>query len=87
MPTLTNPILRGFFHDTDTYFARALLESGHAEAAARHLDYRHRILPVAFETVRSLGRSGALYPWQTDMNGRGYPHDVPVNGAIIAVEA
>lgn len=81
------PYWIGCFHDTDTYFARALLESGHGDQAARHLAYRHRILPVALETARSLGRSGALYPWQTDMNGRGYPHDVPVNGAIIAVEA
>lgn len=81
------PYWIGCFHDTDTYFARTLLESGHGDQAARHLAYRHRILPVAFETARSLGRSGALYPWQTDMNGCGYPHDVPVNGAIIAVEA
>ncbi len=87
---LSRPMLPywfGCFHDTDTYFCRALLESGHAEQAARHLAYRHRGLAEARAMAGRLGRSGALYPWQTDMNGRGEPHDVPVNGAILAVEA
>lgn len=87
---LSRPMLPywfGCFHDTDTYFCRALLESGRGEQAERHLRYRHRGLGEAQAMARREGRSGALYPWQTDMNGCGEAHDVPVNGAILAVEA
>ena len=87
---LSRPMLPywfGCFHDTDTYFCRALLESGRGEQAERHLRYRHRGLGEARAMAKREGRSGALYPWQTDMNGRGEAHDVPVNGAILAVEA
>lgn len=81
------PYWFGCFHDTDTYFCRALLESGHAAEAARHLAYRHRGLVPARALAREQGRSGALYPWQCDARGVGPAHDVPVNGAIIACEA
>jgi hypothetical protein len=87
---LSRPMLPywfGCFHDTDTYFCRALLESGRTEQAAQHLAYRHRGLGEARAMAQRLGRSGALYPWQTDARGRGDTHDVPVNGAILAVEA
>lgn len=81
------PYWHGCFHDTDTYFCRALLETGHFDEAGRHLSYRHRHLPVAREVAKRAGRSGALYPWQTDVRGQGGVHDVPINGAIIACEA
>lgn len=87
---LSRPMLPywvGCFHDTDTYYCRALLESGRGDQAARHLRYRHRGLAIARELAKDAGRSGALYPWQTDAVGRGEAHDVPVNGAILAVEA
>jgi hypothetical protein len=87
---LSRPMLPywfGCFHDTDTYFCRALLESGRTEQAAQHLAYRHRGLGEARAMAQRLGRSGAFYPWQTDARGRGDTHDVPVNGAILAVEA
>ncbi|HEX8371567.1 MAG TPA: hypothetical protein VF585_02210 [Chthoniobacterales bacterium] len=81
------PYWYGCFHDTDTYFCRALLDTGHFDEAALHLAYRHRGLPIARDVARRAGRSGALYPWQTDVNGNGTTHDVPVNGAILACEA
>lgn len=81
------PYWRGCFHDTDTYFCRPLLDTGHMKEAAQHIAFRHRTLPAAREVARSIGRSGALYPWQTDMNGSGDTLEVPVNSAIIACEA
>jgi len=82
------PYWPGCFHDTDTYFCRALLEAGHANLAAHHLRYRARILPAAMERAARIGRSGALYSWATDSRGRGLgSSDVPMNGAIIACEA
>ncbi len=87
---LSRPMLPywfGCFHDTDTYYCRALLESGRGDQAQRHLRYRHRGLVEARALARRLKRSGAMYPWQTDMHGRGEAYDVPMNAAIIAVEA
>ncbi|MEX0324938.1 MAG: hypothetical protein AB3N33_02495 [Puniceicoccaceae bacterium] len=81
------PYWHGCFHDTDTYFARPLLETGHFAEANRHLRYRHRTLPRAIELAEGQNRSGAWYPWQTDHRGDGELIDVPINTAIIAVEA
>ena len=81
------PYWYGCFHDTDTYFCRPLLETGHAEEAALHLNFRHRTLGGAKELARAHERSGALYPWQGDPLGKGEFGDVPINSAIIAIEA
>ncbi|MCD8483318.1 MAG: hypothetical protein LR015_12050, partial [Verrucomicrobia bacterium] len=81
------PYWYGCFHDTDTYFCRALLESGRAGQAQSHLRYRFDGLQHAMRLAADASRSGALYPWQTDSKGHGQVHDVPMNSAIIAVEA
>lgn len=87
---LSKPMLPywfGCFHDTDTYFCRPLLETGHFEEAQRHLDYRHRSLAPARLFAARENRSGALYPWQADSSGRGPSGEIPMNSAIIACEA
>ena len=81
------PHWTGCFHDTDTYFCRPLLETGRADDAFPHLDYRHRNLQEAKNIAAAKGYPGALYPWQSDMNGRGAAHPCIVNSAIIACEA
>ena len=81
------PYWFGCFHDTDTYFCRPLLETGHFEEARRHLDYRHRSLATARNLASKQNRSGALYPWQTDLSGHGPTLEIPINSAIIACEA
>ena len=81
------PHWNGCFHDTDTYFCRPLLESGRAMDAFPHLAYRHRYLDEAKRIAASQELPGALYPWQSDMNGKGAAQPCPVNSAIIACEA
>ena len=81
------PYWYGCFHDTDTYFCRPLLETGHFETAARHLAFRHRTLATAGRAARSAERSGALFPWQADPEGQGEAADIPLASAIIACEA
>jgi hypothetical protein len=81
------PYWLGCFHDTDTYFCRPLLETGRFAGPARHLAYRHRTLAAARAAAASQGLPGALYPWQTDPDGRGETDLVPINAAIIACEA
>jgi hypothetical protein len=81
------PYWHGCFHDTDTYFARPMLETGHFAEARRHLDFRLRTLDSAKQAASRHNRSGALYPWQADPKGNGEIIDVPMNNAIIAVEA
>jgi hypothetical protein len=77
----------GCFHDTDTYFCRPLLERGHFAAAGRHLEYRHRTLARAIQFAEAQDLPGALYPWQSDLEGNGEARECPVNSAIIAMEA
>jgi hypothetical protein len=87
---LSKPMLPywfGCFHDTDTYFCRPLLETGHFAEAQRHLDYRFRGLEPACRIAREHQRNGALYPWQADSSGNGPAEEIPMNSAIIACEA
>ena len=81
------PYWYGCFHDTDTYFCRPLLETGHFEEAHRHLAYRERGLAPALRIAAGNGRRGALYPWQADSFGNGPALEIPINSAIIACEA
>ncbi len=81
------PYWTGNYHDTDTYFARALLESNHAAQAARHLDYRHACLEVSKKMAALQGRPGAFYPFTADLVGWGEAKDIPTSSAIIAVES
>jgi hypothetical protein len=81
------PYWYGCFHDTDTYFCRPMLERGHFKEAHLHLNFRHRTLNAARTVAREMGRSGAMYPWETDPKGGGEIHEVPINSAIIACEA
>jgi hypothetical protein len=87
---LSKPMLPywfGCFHDTDTYFCRPLLETGHFDLAHRHLAYRQRGLEVAFQYAQEKDRNGALFPWEADSRGIGPSGEVPMNSAIIACEA
>lgn len=87
---LSKPMLPywfGCFHDTDTYFCRPLLETGHFDEAHRHLEYRQRGLVAARRIATERGRRGALYPWQADSLGNGPAEEIPINAAIIACEA
>jgi len=87
---LTRPMVPywfGCFHDTDTYFCRSMLASGHESEALPHLRYRHSILARAREHAAERGFPGALYPWQSDLRGNGEVRNLPLAGAIIAVEA
>lgn len=87
---LSKPMLPywfGCFHDTDTYFCRPLLETGHFVEAGKNLDFRHKGLQAAAGIAADHQRSGAFYPWQADPTGRGPHHEIPINSAIIACEA
>ena len=87
---LTKPMVPywfGCFHDTDTYFCRSMLVSGHGDEARLHLRYRRSILGRAREHAAERGLPGALYPWQSDLRGNGEVRNLPLAGAIIAVEA
>ena len=81
------PYWRGCFHDTDTYFCRALCTAGLLSEARRHLDFRTSTLPQARAHAASHGRSGVMFPWQVEADGGGDACDVPINSAIIACEA
>jgi len=87
---LTRPMVPywfGCFHDTDTYFCRSMLVSGHEEEARPHLGFRRSILERAKEHAAERGLPGALYPWQSDLKGNGEVRNLPLAGAIIAVES
>ena len=87
---LTRPMVPywfGCFHDTDTYFCRSMLASGHDSEVRPHLRYRHSILGRAREHAAERGLPGALYPWQSDLRGNGEVRNLPLAGAIIAVES
>ena len=67
---LTGPAYSGhIFWDSDV-FVLPFLAATHPSAARAMLEYRIRRLPAALATARSLGRSGARFPWESAAEGR-----------------
>ncbi|MFG2138239.1 glycoside hydrolase family 65 protein [Streptomyces sp. NPDC048650] len=54
----------------DELFVLPFLNLHLPEVSRALLDYRHRRLPAAYRAARAVGRSGAMYPWQSGSDGR-----------------
>ena len=77
---LSGPAYRGHvFWDSDV-FVLPFLAATHPTAARAMLEYRVRRLPAARELARTLGRSGARFPWESAGDG----NDVTPTSARLA---
>ena len=56
------------FWDSDV-FVLPFLAATHPQAARAMLEYRVRRLPAALAAARSIGRSGARFPWESAADG------------------
>ncbi|MFD7115909.1 glycoside hydrolase family 65 protein [Streptomyces sp. NPDC059922] len=63
----------------DELFVLPFLNLHFPEVSRALLGYRHRRLPAAVHAARSVGRRGAMYPWQSGSDGREETQEVHLN--------
>ncbi|MEU0130700.1 MULTISPECIES: glycosyl hydrolase family 65 protein [unclassified Streptomyces] len=63
----------------DELFVLPFLNLHLPEVSRGLLDYRHRRLPAACAAAAAVGRSGAMYPWQSADEGREETQEVHLN--------
>ncbi|MFD7286523.1 glycoside hydrolase family 65 protein [Streptomyces sp. NPDC059863] len=63
----------------DELFVLPFLNLHFPEVSRSLLGYRHRRLPAAIHAARSVGRRGAMYPWQSGSDGREETQELHLN--------